>query len=127
MPVTPWKGIVIIMNCELLIALALSLALTLALEIAFFFLIGKRNKKDLLLVLLVNVLTNPVVVLLYWLAALYTDWDTSIIKIPLELFAILTEGLYYMKYGQSFKRPFFFSLAANAFSFSIGVLLQHFV
>lgn len=112
------------MNREMLVALAISLVSTLVLEIGFFFIVGKRNKKDLLLVVLVNVLTNPVVVLLYWLAVLYTDWNKTIVKIPLELFAILTEGYYYMKYGQSFKRPFIFSLAANAFSLSISILLQ---
>ena len=115
------------MNRELLFALALSLVLTLALEIGFFLLIGKRHKKDLLLVVLVNVITNPVVVLLYWLAFLYTDWNTTVVKIPLEAFAILFEWYYYKKYGQSFKRPFVFSVAANAFSFSIGVLLQRFL
>ena len=115
------------MHHELLVALATSLALTLIFEIVFFFLAGKRNKKDLLLVVMVNVLTNPIVVLLYWLSVMYTDWNKTIVKIPLELFAVLTEGFYYKKYAQSFKRPFLFSLAANAFSFSIGVLLQHFV
>ena len=115
------------MSWELLAALAFSLALTLALETGFFFLTGKRNKRDLLLVVLVNVLTNPVVVLLYWLATLYTSWNTTIVKIPLELFAILTEGYYFRKYGQSFKRPFLFSLAVNMFSFWVGVLLQQLI
>ena len=115
------------MSSDLLVALAISLALTLALEIGFFFLIGKRNKRDLLLVVMVNVLTNPVVVLLYWLVVLYTGWNTTIIKIPLEVFAILTEGFYFRKYGQNFKRPFVFSLAANMFSFWVGIFLQRLI
>ena len=112
------------MNAELLIALVISLALTLVFESGFFLIISKRNKKDLLLLIMVNVLTNPIVVLLYWLAALYTNWNGTLIKIPLEIFAVLTEWFYYRKYGQDFKRPFFFSLAANAFSFTAGLLLQ---
>jgi len=112
---------------DLLAALVVSLALTLALETGFFLLTGKRNKKDLLLVILVNALTNPIVVLLYWLAALYTSWNTSVVKIPLEIFAVITEGFFFMKYGQSFKRPFLFSLAANMFSFWVGVLIQLFL
>ena len=112
------------MNRELIIALAFSLASTLILETGFFLLIGKRNIKDLMLVILVNVLTNPAVVLLYWLAVRYTDWDTIGVMIPLELFAILTEGYYYRKYGQSFSRPFLFSFAANMFSFSLGLFIQ---
>ena len=118
------KGAGISMDRELLTAIAFSLTLTLILETGFFFVAGKRGKKDLLLVAMVNVLTNPIVVLLYWLAALYTALDTTIVKISLELFAVLAEGYCYKNYGQSFKNPFLFSLAANAFSFSIGLLLQ---
>ncbi|MCL1896486.1 MAG: hypothetical protein FWG03_08070 [Clostridiales bacterium] len=80
--------------------------------------------KDLLLVVLVNVITNPVVVLLYWLAAAYTEWNAIIILIPLELFAVLFEGCYYKKYGKGFKRPYLFSAAANMFSFWMGMLIQ---
>ena len=108
-------------------ALAVSLILTILLEAGFFLLIGKRDKKDLLLVVLVNVITNPVVVSSYWLALLYTDWNHVLVTIPLELFAILTEGFYYKKYGRVFGRPFFFSFAANVFSFGTGVLLQRII
>ena len=109
----------------LLIALALSLALTLALEVIFFLLAGKRNKKDLLLLILVNVLTNPIVVLSSWLVALYTNWDANIPLISLELFAVLTEGYYYKKCGCAFRRPYLFSFTANMFSFLVGTLIQH--
>lgn len=114
------------MNWELIFALTVSFILTIALETGFFLLIGKRNKKDLLLVVFVNIITNPAVVMLYWLAILYTDWNHTVIKIPLEIFAVLTEGYYYKKYGQDFKHPYLFSIAANAFSFGFGVLLQQF-
>ena len=111
----------------LLIALAISLALTLALETGFFLVTGKRNKKDLLLVVMVNILTNPVVVLIYWLAVLRAGWNSIIILVLLEIFAILTEGYYYEKYGCDFKRPYLFSLAANVFSYGTGVLIQSFI
>ncbi len=115
------------MNQELLVALAISLTLTLFIEVCFFILTGKRNKKDLLLTVGVNVVTNPVVVLLFWLLALYTDWNRVAVMVPLELFAVCTEGHYYRKYGQDFKRPYLFSVAANTVSFIIGVLLQQLV
>ena len=105
-------------------SLIISLVLTILLETGFYLLVGKRNKKDLLLVMLVQVITNPVVVLSYWLAVLYTDWNRATIIIPLELFAVLTEGFYYKKYGQDFKRPYIFSTLANTFSFGTGLLLQ---
>lgn len=108
-------------------ALAVSLALTLLLETGFFLLIGKRSRKDLLLVVLVNIITNPVVVLLYWLALLYTGLNSLLVKVVLELFAIVAEGYYYQKYGQSFGRPYAFSAAANIVSFGSGTLLQLFI
>jgi len=110
-----------------LLALALSLVSTIVLEIAFFLMVGKRNKKDLGLLVLVNLITNPVVVSSYWLVALYTRWSPVIMVAVLELFAVLTEGFFYKKKGQSFRRPYLFSVAANLFSFGIGVLVQYFV
>ena len=105
-------------------SLALSLALTLALETGFFFSTGKRDRKDAVLVVMVNIITNPVVVLTYWLAFLYTNWNVFAVLIVLEIFAVLTEGYYYRKYGRGFRRPYLFSLGANAFSYGVGVLIQ---
>ena len=117
------------MRAGLPAALAVSLALTAALEAGFFLVTGKgkRGKKDLLLTVMANIITNPAVVLLYWLAVLNTDWDRTVIKIPLELSAVVIEGYYYKKYGAGFKRPYLFSAAANAFSFGIGAVIQQFV
>jgi len=108
----------------LLSALAVSLAMTLVLEVGYFLLTGKRDKKDLLLVVMVNILTNPVVVLTYWLVALYTNWNLIVVIIPLELLAVFVEGFHYKKYGNAFKRPYRFSLAANVFSYGMGLLIQ---
>jgi len=108
----------------ILTSLALSLIMTLVFEVGFFLLVGKRDKKDLLLLVLVNVVTNPIVVLSNWLVVLYTSWDIRIALLFLETFAVLAEGFYYKKYGNDFKRPFLFALAANAFSFTVGTLIQ---
>jgi len=115
------------MSFKLVVSLVVSLVLTVVFELGFFLLAGKRSKKDLLLVVLVNVVTNPVVVLAYWLASFYTDVNHIIVKLPLELFAVLTEGYYYKKYGEDFRHPYVFSAAANIFSFGTGVLLQQFI
>ncbi|MCL2884618.1 MAG: hypothetical protein FWF49_03960 [Oscillospiraceae bacterium] len=112
------------MNRDLLIALAESLALTIVLETGFFLIAGKRDRRDLLLVVLVNVVTNPVVVLLYWLAAAYTALNAAAVQAALEVSAVVVEGIYYKSYGRSFRRPFLFSIGANAFSFGIGLLIQ---
>ena len=108
----------------LIIALIISLILTLIVEIGFFYIIGKRNKKDLLLVVLVNILTNPSIVSIYWILTLYTSINQIMIKILLEFSAVIAEGYYYRKYGMDFKRPYLFSFAANSISFGTGILLQ---
>jgi hypothetical protein len=100
-------------------ALVVSLGLTVLLEAGVFFISGKRNTKDFLLLIIANIITNPVVVLIYWLT------PYRLMKIPLELSAFLLEGFLYNKYGLCYKRPYLFSLAANAFSFGAGELIQH--
>jgi len=110
----------------MLVALALSLAMTLVLEPGFFLLTGKRNKKDLLLVVLVNTHTNPIVVLLYWLAFLHTNWNMIIVTVALETYAVLAEAFVYKRFAQSIKRPLLFSVAANACSYLVGLLVQSF-
>jgi len=114
-------------SVALLTALGISLGLTLVFEVGFYLIAYKRNKSDVLLVVLVNTLTNPIVVLLYWIAYFNTNWNTIAIIVPLELFAVLTEGFIYSKHAQSIKRPFLFSLAANAFSFTLGFIIMFFL
>lgn len=111
------------MKSQLLFALGTSLTLTLIIEIAFFWLIDKNDKNDLLLVCLVNILTNPPVVLLYWLAILYLNLNNTLVIVILEFCAIIVEAYYYKNYGQNFKHPFVFSLTANIISFGIGLLI----
>ena len=115
------------MSQKVITSLAISLVSTLILEVGFFLAMGKRNKKDLLLVLMVNVITNPVVVLSFWLVTIYTDWNIIFALIPLEIFAVLTEGYYYKKYGREFRRPYLFSLGANVFSYGTGLIIQYFI
>lgn len=102
--------------------LFVSLLITLICELAFAWIAKKRKKHDLLLVLLVNVLTNPAVVLIY--ALLSRRIHTVLLKLVLELAAISVEAYYYKKYALDFPRPFLFSIGANAFSFFFGILLQ---
>ncbi|MCL1866079.1 MAG: hypothetical protein FWF82_01570 [Oscillospiraceae bacterium] len=111
----------------LFMSLTLSLAMTLFLEIGFYItcnIVGGKKPplKDFLLVVLVNVMTNPAVVLIYWLSTAFTDYTVFVI-IPLEIAAVLVEGYFYKKYGREFKKPYLFSLAANAFSYGTGLLL----
>lgn len=109
---------------ELLSILGISLFLTIALELCFGCLCRIRDRKDILLLILVNILTNPIVNISYYLVIHNNNWNRFIVVIVLELMAILTEGYYYRSYGRTFSRPFLFALCANLFSFGIGRLLN---
>lgn len=112
------------MGLWILPTLGISLGLTIVIELLFALIIGIRNRKDLLLVVLVNILTNPPVVFIYYLLYFYTAWSGMLVKIPLEILAVLVEGYYYKSFGKEFRRPFLFSLFANTISFGIGILIN---
>ncbi len=97
------------------VSLAVSLLLTLLLELPIALGWGLRGRR-LLLCALVNLLTNPVVVLLCLLFPAL--WVTALS----ETGAVLAEGWYYRRYGV--ERPWLLSLCANGCSFGAGVLLQ---
>ena len=109
----------------LLPGLAISLGMTLAFELGYALLWGVRGKRELILAALVNVLTNPVVVFVYyfvWYRRL--DVNRGVVTLILEIWAIVTEALLYRKYSRSISRPWLFSLSANAVSFAAGELIN---
>ena len=108
-----------------LVSLAVSLGLTLAVELTFALLCGKRGRA-LLLTALVNVLTNPLVVLAALLWRYHSLPGYGWLVAAAEAFAVFTEGgIYQKKCREDFSRPYLFSLAANALSYSVGLILQH--
>jgi len=106
-------------------SLALSLGLTLLIEIPAALILGLRRKEDILLVGLVNILTNPIIVLILNLFFVFTASPPPwFLILPLEVFAVLTEGFIYQK-GLSCRRihPFLLSLILNGISYFGGLLL----
>jgi len=98
-------------------ALVISLALTLAVETAFAAVMKKRGY-DLLLCALVNVVTNPAAVLLHLL------FPGTLITAACEAGAVIAEWLLYRYCGRGYKKPFLFSLCANALSFGTGLAIN---
>lgn len=108
------------MGAYIIETMMISLLLTLLVEELFLLAVGIRKKEDLLLVLLVNVLTNPMVVFLYQAADYYLMVDMRIVTVFLETAAILVEAGYYAKYSRSIRQPLLISAAANLLSYGIG-------
>lgn len=111
------------MTARWLSSLGVSLALTLAIETGLALLFRRRGRA-LLIVALANVLTNPAVVLasLLWRAYSLPAYPAAVAA--LECLAVLVEGLVYKKSRTGFARPYLFSLAANAASFGLGLILS---
>ena len=105
------------------VSLGASLGLTLVFEGAFALLWGLRGR-DLLLCALVNLLTNPIVVFCALCWRRYGP-DPAWLPVPfLEALAVLTEGYFYRRDGEAVRRPFLFSLCANACSYGLGLVLS---
>lgn len=104
-------------------SLGVSLALTLIIELGFA-LLCRRRGRALVLVALVNVLTNPLVVQAALLWRFYALPGYAAAVAVLELLAVWVEGFVYQKSRLGFSRPYVFSLAANALSFGLGLLLR---
>ena len=103
----------------LFLTLGISLMLTLLLEGLFaFFIGGIRSPRGLLLTVLVNMLTNPPVVLTY------TLFPSLPMKLSLEVAAVLVEGFIYKTCSEDIRRPFLYALCINAFSFLTGDLIN---
>ena len=109
----------------MLLSLGLSLGVTLLLELAAAFLLGIRTPRDLLLVGLVNVVTNPPVVLTLNLVALFSGSPPQWYLIAaLELAAWLIEAcLYRARFSNTRWNPFLLSLLLNGISYFGGLLL----
>ena len=106
-------------------ALAISLGITLILELAFALFWGIRDHHDLRLAVLVNVLTNTIVVFVYYYVRLRRlPLNYGWITIVMETFAVVTEALLYKKFSRTVQRPWLFSLSANAFSYAVGELIN---
>lgn len=100
-------------------AMAISLALTLLLEGLIALVWGVKGRRDWLLLLGANCLTNPMVWIVHWGAG--GGW---VVTAALELCAVGAEWLIYRQWGRTIRPALLFSLCANGFSYCAGLLLQ---
>ena len=105
--------------------MALCLALTILIECALALLLGVRSRHGLMIVLMVNVMTNPLVVSLncfltqkYGMAGYYGS------LVVLEAAAFLAEAMIYRRDPPCSRNPFLLSALLNGCSFLAGVALN---
>ena len=110
--------------CEMFV---ISLIMTECIEIIAAVCLGIRKQSCLLLIILVNCLTNPPVVFLAWTARasgiVTEEYRKVFLYIIIEILVVIAEGFIYHRFMKENEHPFLFSLCTNVISFGIGCLL----
>lgn len=121
--------IVVSMNInELPLIMLICLSSTIVIELIMSLLLGIRNKKDILNVILVNIMTNPLVVSILMYITYNRLFNITISIIILEILVVLTEGFTYKKVLTFDKiNPYVLSLILNISSYFIGELLNNII
>ena len=108
--------------------LLFNLTIVLVVETAVAILFGARKAKDISTVMLVNILTNPPVVLSGLAMAMFINSFEKPLLYVIEVIVFLLEGFIYSKcktFGT--KNPYLISLVLNFTSFALGELINIFM
>lgn len=109
--------------------MGVSLTCTIIIEFILALILGLRDKKDLFNVILVNIVTNPIVVSVSFTSNLLYGIQGKIIStIILEILAFLCEGFIYFKVLKYKKiNGFLLSLILNVTSYTLGIFLNNII
>lgn len=114
------------MGSKLILSMVISLLLTIVLELSAAAVFGLRGR-NLLLTMIVNLLTNPIVTASFYILSGLTQFSEPLIKLFLEISAVMAEWLIYRKFGENIKRPLLLSVGLNVFSFFSGMLINYLI
>lgn len=113
---------------ELPVVMIRCLLSTIIIELLLALILGIRDKKDILNIILVNVMTNPLLVSLTTYITYNRIFNRILFIIIMEVLVVIIEGFTYKKILK-FKKinPYVLSLILNASSYFIGELINYFV
>jgi hypothetical protein len=99
---------------------------TIIVEVIVSLLLKVRDKKDILNIILVNIMTNPLLVsITVYINIFYGLKYKNIIIYPLEILVVLVEGLVYKRYLKYKKiNPYLLSFILNISSYLIGLFIN---
>lgn len=100
----------------------LALVVTILLEVLSALIIKIRDNKDIINIILVNVLTNPLLVSITYVIFLkFGEEIQKIVEAVMEITILIVEGILYKKYLKNDKiNPFLISFILNLSSYTIG-------
>lgn len=99
---------------------------TIIIEVIVAYILRIKDKKDISNIILVNVLTNPLVVSIPIYMMVKYNYNMRIISlIVLEILTVIVEGLIYLKVLKYKKiNPFIISIILNLSSYLIGEIIN---
>ena len=101
---------------------------TIIIELLLALILGVRDKKDILNIILVNTMTNPLLVSLITYITYNKTYNRTISIIIMEILVVIIEGLTYKKILKfNKKNPYILSLILNASSFLIGEIINYLI
>lgn len=102
---------------------------TIIIECLIALILGTRNKNDFLNIVLVNCITNPLVVTIpIYFNIKYGVIERRVVLLVLEILTVICEGLVYRKVLNYKKiNPIILSLLLNAGSYFIGEVINKFL
>lgn len=102
------------------------LTFTIIIELIVALIIGIKDKHDILIIILVNIMTNPLVTSIP--TYFYIEYNSNyriISLIILEIFAFVSEGFIYNKLlNYNKKNPYIISLILNICSYTLGLIIM---
>ena len=103
---------------KMIFDLSVSLLLTIVIEVIVSYALGIRTKKDIMIIAIVNICTNPVLVYITDCVLLFSNGKIEVYNITvviMEIIVIIIEYLLYKKYlSHKGKSPFIISLVISS-------------
>ena len=113
---------------ELPVVMIRCLLSTIIIELLLALILGVRDKKDILNIILVNTMTNPLLVSLITYITYNRIFNRTISIVIMEILVVIIEGLTYKKILKfNKKNPYIISLILNASSFLIGEIINYLI
>ena len=105
--------------------LAINLGIVFLTELSLAFLLGAKSIRKFITVLLVNIITNPLVVIVAICLTLFLTKAQYIGIFILEVIVFIAEGFMFSKFGTfNKKNPYIISLLLNVISFTAGEIID---
>ena len=117
------------MKYSLPVIMLICLTSTIVIEVIVSLFLKVRKGKDIANIILVNILTNPLVVTIpFYMNISYGLFSRNVTLLIMEVLVVLVEGLIYKKYI-SYKKtnPYLLSLIINFSSYVIGNLINYII